>query len=68
MGKQTRRGPKREKHLRVRSIRQDPPNLERLTNALLDMAMRQAATEQEAQAQRTRTVNESQLEASNDKS
>lgn len=62
MGKQAqRRGPRPQKHLRVRSIRQDPPNLDRLTNTLLDMAMRQAAAEQQAQAER-----EAQLESSND--
>lgn len=50
MGKQSRRrSTKPEKRLRVRSIRHDPPNLERLTNALLDMALRQAAQEKQAQ-------------------
>lgn len=53
MGKQAkRRGKQTHKHLRVRSIRQDPPNVDRLTKTLLDMAMRQAAQEQEAQADR----------------
>ncbi|WP_437770497.1 hypothetical protein [Arthrobacter sp. KNU40] len=36
----------------MRSIRQDPPNVDRLTKTLLDMAMRQAAQEQQAQAAR----------------
>ncbi|MGO4858956.1 hypothetical protein [Arthrobacter sp. 2MCAF14] len=53
MGKQSnRRGKQAEKRLRVRSIRQDPPNVDRLTKTLLDMAMRQAAQEQQAQAAR----------------
>ncbi|MCX2746250.1 hypothetical protein OOZ51_00285 [Arthrobacter sp. MI7-26] len=40
----------------MRSILQDPPNVDRLTKTLLDMAMRQAAQEQEAQADRDTLV------------
>lgn len=62
MGKQKqRRGKHAEKHLRMRSIRQDPPNVDRLTKALLDMAMRRAAQEREAQAEKN-----ARLEASHE--
>lgn len=63
MAKQSRRRNTRpEKHLRVRSIRQDPPDLERLTNALLDMALRQAAQEKQAQDERRESNREDRHE------
>jgi hypothetical protein len=63
MGKQAqRRGKNAEKRLRVRSIRQDPPNVERLTGTLLDMAMRRAAQEQEAQVQQAEAERNTRVE------
>lgn len=53
MGKQVkRRGRHAEKRLQLRIIRQDPPSVERLSKTLLDMAMRRAAQEQQAKAER----------------
>jgi hypothetical protein len=67
MGKQAqRRGKHAEKHLRVRSIRQDPPNVERLTGALLDMAMRRAAQEQEAQLQQAQAEQDIRVEVNHE--
>ncbi|WP_150117171.1 hypothetical protein [Arthrobacter sp. ERGS1:01] len=64
MGKQSRRrSTKPERRLRVRSIRQDPPDLERLTTALLDMALRQAAQEKQAQEERREADRKARQEA-----
>lgn len=67
MGKQAqRRGKNAEKHLRVRSIRQNPPNVERLTGTLLDMALRRAAQEQEAQVQQAEAERNTRAEVNHE--
>jgi hypothetical protein len=40
----------RERHLSVRAIRRDPPDLRKLSRALIQLAMAEAAAEAESQA------------------
>jgi hypothetical protein len=41
----------RERHLSVRAIRRDPPDLRKLSRALIQLAMAEAAAEAEAETQ-----------------
>ncbi len=45
------KGASRSRHISVRAVRRDPPDLRKLSRALIALAMAQAAAEQEAQAQ-----------------
>ncbi len=54
-----RKGASRPRHISVRAVRRDPPDLRKLSRALIALAMAQAAAEQEAQAQAEGTVNAS---------
>ena len=44
----TRGTPKAERHITVRSIRRDPPDLRKLSRAVIAMALRDAEAEAEA--------------------
>jgi hypothetical protein len=44
-----KKGPK-ERHIRVRAVRRDPPDLKKLSRALIALALAQAQAEAEAQA------------------
>lgn len=50
MSNKQRKTPERERHLRVRSIRRDPPDLGKLSRALIALALAQAQAEADAQA------------------
>lgn len=39
----------RQRHISVRAVRRDPPDLQKLSRALIELAMAQAAAEAEAQ-------------------
>ena len=43
----------RERHISVRAVRRDPPDLRKLSRALITLAMAEAAAEAEAQAAAT---------------
>lgn len=45
------RGGGRQRHISVRAVRRDPPDLRRLSRALIQMAIAQAEAEAAAQAQ-----------------
>lgn len=54
MSKQPRRirkGASRPRHISVRSVHRDPPDLTKLSRALIALAMAQAEAEKQAQAQ-----------------
>lgn len=51
MGKK-KRSAKRERHVRIRSVRKDPPDLRKLAGALIALAQAQAEKDAEAQSQR----------------
>ncbi len=51
--KAARRG--RERHISVRAVRRDPPDLRKLSRALITLAMAEAAAEAEAKAQQGAT-------------
>ena len=40
----------KERHIRVRAVRRDPPDLKKLSRALIALALAQAQAEAEAQA------------------
>ncbi len=44
-------GPGRQRRISVRAVRRDPPDLRRLSRALIQMAMAQAEAEAAAQAE-----------------
>lgn len=46
-----RKGGGRQRHISVRAVRRDPPDLRKLSRALIALAMAQAEAEQKAQAQ-----------------
>lgn len=41
----------KERHISVRAVRRNPPDLRKLSRALIELAMAEAAAEAEAQAQ-----------------
>lgn len=45
--------PKAERHITVRSVRRDPPDLRKLSRAVIAMALRDAEAEAEARAAMT---------------
>ena len=49
--KQQRSGGGRQRHISVRGVRRDPPDLKKLSRALIALAMEQAAAEAAAEAQ-----------------
>ena len=49
--KQQRSGRGGQRHISVRVVRRDPPDLKRLSRALIALAMEQAAAEAAAEAQ-----------------
>jgi len=53
-------GNSRERHISVRAVRRDPPDLRKLSRAIIQLAMEQAAAEAaaEAEANTKRTSNE----------
>lgn len=46
----TRGRPKAERHITVRSVRRDPPDLRKLSRAVIALALREAELDAEAQA------------------
>jgi predicted GTPase len=57
--KASRKG--RERHISVRAVRRDPPDLRKLSRALITLAMAEAAAEAAAQAQ-TKATDQSATE------
>lgn len=49
--KNSRQGNGRQRHISVRAVRRDPPDLRRLGRAVLQVAMEQAAAEAAAEAE-----------------
>ena len=47
--KDSHKGGGRERHISVRAVRRDPPDLKKLSRALIQLAMAQAEAEAEAQ-------------------
>ena len=47
----TGKGGGRERHISVRAVRRNPPDLQKLSRALMQLAMAQAAAEADAQAE-----------------
>lgn len=47
----TGKGGGRERHISVRAVRRNPPDLQKLSRALVQLAMAQAAAEADAQAE-----------------
>lgn len=47
--KDSPKGGGRERHISVRAVRRDPPDLKKLSRALIQLAMAQAEAEAEAQ-------------------
>lgn len=45
-----RRGPGRQRNISVRAVRRDPPDLKKLSRALISLAMAEAAAEAQAPA------------------
>lgn len=56
--KKKRATPARDRQLFVRSERRDPPDLRKLSRALIALALAQAQAEAEAQAEHKKTVEE----------
>jgi hypothetical protein len=51
--RRSRKGAARERHISVRAVRRDPPDLRKLSRALITLAMAQAAAEAQAEAEET---------------
>lgn len=49
--------PKAERHITVRSVRRDPPDLRKLSRAVIALALREAELEAEAKAAADGTAN-----------
>jgi len=49
--KRVRRGASRERHISVRAVRRDPPDLRKLSRALIALAMAQAEADAQAEAE-----------------
>lgn len=50
MSNKQKRSPAGDRRIRVRGIRRDPPDIKKLSRALIELAMGQAQAEAEAQA------------------
>lgn len=51
------RSGRRERHISVRAVRRDPPDLKKLSQALIALALAEAEAQAQAQAQNTPTDN-----------
>jgi hypothetical protein len=57
MSKKKERTPAGGREIRIRSIRRDPPDLKKLSRALIALAMAQAQAEADAQAEHETKLN-----------
>lgn len=64
--KDSPKGGSRQRHISVRAVRRNPPDLQKLSRALIQLAMEEAAAEAAAEAQTAKPTKQSDQSESAD--